>query len=287
MNPVKGRFRPGLAIAILIVHLIALYGVWWCLTWGVSAYAWLLAAFLYAAGSLGITVGYHRYFTHGAFACGEGLKRVLAVAGGLTVEGPLSQWCADHRQHHKYTETGYDPHSPWQHEEYPFPLNRIAGFLWAHVGWLFWVTVRPAGYDPGVPSKDAPVIALQHRYYWHIVLAGFIIPFAIAGWGGLFLAGFIRVVVHWHVTWMVNSVCHLWGTRPLGPDGEIWRNDESRNNILVAVLGMGEGWHGNHHVRQNSAELGYRWYDWDPGKWLIRLLQVSRLVRDVRPYIRA
>lgn len=287
MNPVKGRLRPGLTAAIVIIHLVAIYGIWWCMTWGVTASAWILAAVLYAVSSLGVTVGYHRYFTHGSFHCRKSVKYALAVAGGLAAEGPLAQWCPDHRQHHRFTETGYDPHSPWQHEHYPFPLNRIVGFLWAHLWWLFYVTVRPTGYNPAAPVHDAHVIAWQQKYYWHIVLAGFIIPFLVAGWSGLFLAGFIRVVAHLHATWMVNSVCHLWGTRPIGPDGEIWKKDQSRNNLLVAVLTMGEGWHGNHHVRQNSAQLGYRWYHWDPGKWVIHTLALFRLARDVQPFVRA
>lgn len=279
MNPAKGRFRSGLVVAITLVHLVALYGVWWCLTWGVSATAMALAATLYIAGSLGITVGYHRYFTHGSFRCRRPFQYVMATAGALAVEGPLGQWCPDHRQHHRFTDTGGDPHSPWTYRQ---PL----GFLWAHIGWLFWATERPAGYNPATPPHLKEVFDWQHRYFWHIVLAGFIVPFMVAGWCGLFLAGFIRVVVHWHVTWAVNSVCHLWGARPIGPDGEIWRADQSRNNLLVAILGMGEGYHGNHHVRQNSAELGYRWYDFDPGKWFIRLMQLLRVTSDVKPFVR-
>ncbi len=284
MNPVQGRLRVGLTVTLVSMHLAAAYGVWWCMTWGVSTMAWTLAVILYISSSLGITVGYHRYFTHGAFTCVKEVKYALAIAGALATEGPLSQWCVDHRQHHRFTDDQYDPHSPWQYQHLAFPLNYIMGFLWAHVGWLFWVTARPNGYSPGIPVHDAKVVAWQHRYYWHIVLAGFIIPFILAGWSGLFLAGFIRAVAHLHVTWMVNSVCHMWGSRPLDADGEVWKKDKSRNNILVAFLGMGEGWHGNHHVHPNSAQLGFRWYHWDPGKWLIHTLEALRLARAVRRY---
>ena len=285
-NPVRGEFRAGLAAVLLLLHVAALYGIWWCATWGVTPTAITLALVLYAVSSLGITVGYHRYFTHGSFHCRKEVKYVLAVAGALAAEGPLEQWCADHRQHHRYTDAANDPHSPWQYQHLPVPLNIVVGFLWAHMGWLFWVTKRPEGYRPMAPVHDASVIQWQARWYWTIVIAGFVIPFILAGWAGLFLAGFIRVVAHLHVTWCVNSVCHLWGTRPVGPDGEFWKNDQSRNNLLVAFLGMGEGWHGNHHVKQNSAQLGYRWYHWDPGKWVIHLLELVRLARDVRRFAR-
>lgn len=276
-NLAKGKFRPGIAFVILLLHVIAIAAAF--TNRNVSAMTWVLAGVLYAVSSLGITVGYHRYFTHGAFRCGEGIKYALAIAGALAAEGPLSKWCSDHRQHHRYTDNEGDPHSP---HAYPQPL----GFLWAHIGWLFWETTRPEGYLPLVPSHDKAVIAWQSRWYWLIAVAGFAVPLVLAGWNGLMLAGFVRVVVHLHVTWMVNSVCHMWGTRPVGPDGAVWKNDKSRNNLLVAVLGMGEGWHGNHHVKQNSAELGYRWYQWDPGKWLINLLESAYLVRDVQRFSR-
>ena len=277
-NPAKGRFRPGIGLVIVLLHAIAITAVF--IIQDVSGMALVVAGILYAISSLGITVGYHRYFTHGAFQCGEGVKYVLAFAGALAAEGPLDKWCSDHRQHHRFTDGEYDPHSPYAYRQ---PL----GFLWAHVGWLFWETARPDSYHPSTPAQDEAVVAWQARWYWYIVVLGFLIPALLAGWTGLLLAGFIRIVAHLHVTWMVNSVCHMWGARPMGLDGVVWKNDKSRNNLLVAMLSMGEGWHGNHHVKPNSAELGYRWYQWDPGKWLINVMELVRLVLDVRRFSRA
>ncbi len=284
-NPVKGRFRPGILLAILFLHVVAVTAA--CMMGHISTTAWTLAGVLYAVSSLGVTVGYHRYFTHGAFRCTEPLKYALAIAGGLAAEGPLSQWCSDHRQHHFQADVPYDPHSPdayLKDRGHSRFYNRVKGFFWAHVGWLFFETLRPVGYHPSVPAQDEAVVAWQHRAYWYIVVTGFAVPMLVAGWQGLLLAGFIRVVVHLNVTWMVNSVCHLWGTRPLGPDGKVWKMDQSRNNLLVALLGMGEGWHGNHHVKPNSAQLGYRWYQWDPGKWLIAVLVSVGLASDMRRF---
>ncbi|MBP6886359.1 MAG: fatty acid desaturase [Candidatus Pacebacteria bacterium] len=284
MNLVQGAFRRELVGVLAMLHFLAAYGVWWCSTWGVPATAWVLAVVLYCVSSLGITVGYHRYFTHGAFWCVREVKYALAIAGALAGEGPLSRWCADHRQHHRFTDGDFDPHSPWSSRAGEGFKQSVLGFLWAHVGWICWETKRPDGFHPGVPVHDAAVVAWQERYYWHIVAAGFLVPFLLAGWAGFFLAGCIRMVAHFHATWMVNSVCHLWGSHPLGPDGDVWKRDKSRNNVFVALVTMGEGWHGNHHVQPHAAQLGYRWYHWDPGKWLIHLFEGAHVARKVQRY---
>jgi len=286
MHPVKGKFRPGLVTTLVLIHLVAFYGVWWSLTWGVTLMAWVLAIFLFIVGTLGITVGYHRYFTHGAYYCAREVEYATSFSGAFAGQGSISDWRPNHLQHHAFADTEYDPHSPLEYRDLPAPLNRIIGFLWAHVGWLFWETVRPQGYNPGIPVHIRTVLAWQDRYYWHIVISGYVVPFILAGWSGLFLAGFIRSVLTYHVTWMTNSVGHTWGPRPIGPDGKVRSKDESRNNLFVAFLNMGEGYRGNHHEQPNSAELGYRWYHWDPGKWVILLLGMVGLTYKIQRFNR-
>ena len=285
MNPVRGAFRPGVAALLVFVHLGALYGLWWCMTWGVTLIAVEWAVALYVVGLLGITVGYHRYATHGSFHCASWVKYLFVVfGGGLAGQGTIEEWRRNHLQHHKHVDGDFDPHSPWQYQHLPYPFDRIAGFCWAHFIWLLFETKRPDGYNPGLPAHDASAIAWQKKYYPHIVVAGFVLPFFFAGLPGLFLAGFVRLTAQYHVTWMVNSVCHLWGTRPVDAQGVVWQKDQSRNNLLVAIIGMGEGYHGNHHTQQGAANLGYRWYHWDPGKWVINILALLRQVRHVRRY---
>jgi stearoyl-CoA desaturase (Delta-9 desaturase) len=289
---VRGPFRPGILFGLIVLHAGAVYGTWslWHFHTPISLELWLAALAYYAIRGLGITVGYHRYWTHNSFECAPWVQCILAGAGAIALEGPLAipperqqaagsvGWVGDHRQHHAYTEHEGDPHSPWR---YPQPL----GFLWAHIGWLLWQTNPPAGYrKPNYLSLN-PIIRGQYRLYWPIAIGlGFVLPLAAWGLPGLWLCGFIGVVVFHHVTWAVNSVAHLWGTRPRDSRGRFFNQDQSRNNVLVALLGFGEGWHGNHHRQPNSAELGYRWYQYDPGKWLIYLLKFCRQASDVNTF---
>jgi stearoyl-CoA desaturase (delta-9 desaturase) len=263
----RGRFRWGLFGGLIGMHLASFGGAYY---WPVGSVSWVvLAAALavYVISSLGISVGYHRYFTHGSFKCPEWVKYMLAAMGALAGEGTLAEWVRNHRQHHAYTEKDGDPHSPWRYRQ---PL----GFVWAHLGWLLWETVPPKDYHPIELVRDRAVIRWQERWYWSMVVAGFVVPLLLWGWSGLVWVGFVRTLAHLHVTWCVNSVCHLWGTRPWALNGAPWTNDQSRNNAMVALFTSGEGWHGNHHVKQNAADLG-RDHWWDPGWWFISSL--SRL----------
>jgi stearoyl-CoA desaturase (delta-9 desaturase) len=278
-NIVKGPFRMQLTLGLFVVHAVTIVGVVLVPPSRVSLAVWVAAAAMYVVSSLGITTGYHRYFTHGAFDCTEGAKKLLAFMGALAAEGPLTQWVADHRQHHAYTDDEGDPHSPLLYAQ---PL----GFIWAHVGWLFWETKRPGGYRPMNVPKDDAVIRWQHQWYWIIVVLGFTIPTILFGVSGLVWVGFVRMVLHLHVTWAVNSVCHLWGSRPEPLRDASFSVGEARNNVLIAVLGTGEGWHGNHHVKPNAADLGRdHWYD--PGYWLIRTFVYCGLAWDVKTFARS
>ncbi|MDO8492407.1 MAG: acyl-CoA desaturase [bacterium] len=288
----KGKFQPAIAFAIIAVQLGAIYGIYYgVVNHGFSKLSWVLAIFLYVISSLGVSVGYHRYYTHEAFKCGRIIQFILTIMAGLAIEGPIWQkakrkgisvgWRANHLQHHAYTDKNGDPHSPW------FPYLGLKGFLWAHEVWLFFETPEPSGYSPDRSLEKDPIARWQNKWNWLIARSGFIVPFCIAGWDGLWLAGFVRVASHWNVTWSVNSVCHKWGFRALDDSGKLLTHSgHSVNNPAVAVAGSGEGWHDNHHVQPHSAHLGWKWYQIDSGMWLISFLEFYGLVWNVqRPKI--
>lgn len=275
----SGTFRTGIFTAILLVHAAAAFGVWQLFTGGMTFSAFWWAVGLYTLSSLGITAGYHRYWTHQAFKARRPLQVFLAIAGGMACEGPILKWYKDHTQHHAYTDVRWDPHTP--------NLLPDEGFWWAHIGWLFWPVPMPPGYRQTTRLDQDPVVRWQDRWYLPIAVSGFVIPFLAAGWPGLWLAGFIRVVLHWHVTWAVNSVCHRWGEPARTRSGEIIvQRNKSADNWVIALLGMGEGWHATHHADPNSYELGIGSRFWDPGKWFIATLESCGLVSNRRPFAR-
>jgi stearoyl-CoA desaturase (delta-9 desaturase) len=242
----------------------------------------IVAAAMYGLTIAGITIGYHRLFTHKSFKCGAILRAALGIAGSMASQGPLFFWVACHRRHHQHSDEDGDPHSPHTHG------GGVRGVLlgcWhAHVGWM--LGHKPENYFRLVNDlvRD-PVIMAVHRYYFLWVLFGLILPGLVtalvagsvgAFWPGVLWGGMVRMFVVHHATWSVNSVCHLFGAKPFET------GDESRNNALVAVLTLGEGWHNNHHAFPSSARHGLRWWQFDPSYLALRLLAAGRLVWDLR-----
>jgi stearoyl-CoA desaturase (delta-9 desaturase) len=275
-NAVAGSFRPGILATIALVHVAAAYGISRIIETGVSGAVIWWAVVLYIVCSLGITVGYHRLWTHRSFKCTPFLERLLAIQGALALEGDIWTWYKNHQQHHAYTDKPGDPHSPV-----------VDGFWWSHVGWLFQEVVQPSGYRQ-VTFQDAnPVVLWQKRWFWPLAIGfGFIMPLAFT-WdvNAIWLAGFIRVVVHWHVTWAVNSVCHRWGKGPRDASGlPLKRRDASTDNWVVALLGAGEGWHATHHADPSSYDLAVRWWRYDLGKWYIDVWAFLHSVTERRGY---
>lgn len=237
---------------------------------------------MYLVTVLGITMGFHRLFTHKSFKCGATLRAVLGVAGSMASQGPLFFWVACHRRHHQHSDEAGDPHSPHTHGE--GARGVLLGWWHAHVGWMF--AHKPENYFRLVNDlvRD-PVVMTVHRFYFLWVMAGLVLPgvasAVIAGetaafWPGLLWGGLVRLFLVHHVTWSVNSVCHLFGSAPYATE------DESRNNALVAVLTLGEGWHNNHHAFPSSARHGLRWWQVDPTYMILRGLVATRLAWDVR-----
>jgi stearoyl-CoA desaturase (delta-9 desaturase) len=242
------------------IHLASL-GV---LVTGVDATALALFAATFFGRVFGITGGYHRYFAHKTYKTSRAFQLVLAVLGAsATQKGPL-WWAGLHRRHHRYADGPGDVHSPRQ------------GFYYAHQGWIFdprW-TATPLELIPEFARLPELRWLNRHHYVPPLLLA--LACFAIGGWSGLFLGFCLSTTLLWHVTYSVNSVAHLWGRRRYDTP------DTSRNNWLVALLTLGEGWHNNHHHYMASVRQGFRWWEIDPTYYLLRGLAAVGLVWDLR-----
>ncbi len=215
-----------------------------------------LAVVMYAISGHGITVGFHRYFTHGSFRANRPLRVALAVAGSLAIEGPVIRWVADHRRHHAFSDREGDPHSPWRYGESLPAL--LKGLGYAHIGWLFDVDqANPRRYAPDL-LKDRDV-ALVSRLFPALAATSLLLPALLGGllswsWQGavtaFFWASLVRVALLHHVTWSINSICHALGRRPFAS------RDRSGNVWWLAVLSMGESWHNLHHADPTCARHG-------------------------------
>jgi stearoyl-CoA desaturase (delta-9 desaturase) len=243
----------------------------------------LLVGF-YTFTCLGVTLGYHRMFTHRAFESSRAFRAIVAVIGSMAVEGSVITWVADHRKHHAFTDQEGDPHSP--HLSGPGFSGAVKGLWHAHIGWLF-ESVGTADRErfAGDLVKDGVLRAVD-KLFWVWVILSMAIPFAI-GWaiGGtlgtaltaLLWGGFVRIFLLHHVTWSVNSICHFVGRRRFDVE------DESRNVFWLSVLSMGEAWHHNHHAFPTSAFHGLRFWErmTDPTGLVISLLEKLGVVWNV------
>lgn len=247
--------------------------------------SWLdlgLMVFFYFLGCHGITIGFHRYFTHGSFKAKRPLRIALAVAGSMAVEGPLVRWVADHRKHHRFSDAEGDPHSPWKYGETVPAL--LKGLWWAHMAWMFDEEQTPQQkYAPDL-IKDPAIRRISRQFVlWTIVSLG--LPPLIGGlvtmsWWGAFTAFFwaslVRVALLHHVTWSINSICHAVGKRPFKS------RDRSGNVWWLAVLSCGESWHNLHHADPTSARHGVQRGQIDSSARIIRWCEQLGWAYDVR-----
>jgi len=258
--------------------------------WGV-AFNWtylVLLVTMYLLTGLGITVGYHRLFTHRSFETNRVCTWIFAVLGSMAMEGPVLRWTAMHRLHHQHSDKELDPHSPHAHHHDEEGTGGVLGMLkglWhAHMGWLFYAD--PPNFKRYVPDLEQDrVVSSVSRQFFLWVIVGMAIPAAIGGivtgtWMGVLL-GFLwggpaRIFLVHHITWSINSVCHVWGARPFRS------HDHSRNNVLFGILGFGEGWHNNHHAFPTSARHGLAWWQLDTSYMLIKAMSYLGLAREIR-----
>jgi stearoyl-CoA desaturase (delta-9 desaturase) len=243
-------------VAVPILALAAVVPAVW--GWGMS---WLdvgLAVGFYYLTLLGVTVGYHRHFTHGSFKAKRPLKLALAAAGSMAIQGPVVQWVADHRRHHAFSDRAGDPHSPWR---YGTDLRSLLkGMFHAHLGWLFdRRKTNQERYAPDLLKDGALVTTSKLFVVWAFlslaapaVIGGLVTGSWAGAWSAFFWAGLVRVALLHHVTWSINSVCHVVGNRPFVSPGR----DRATNFWPLAILSGGESWHNLHHADPTCARHG-------------------------------
>ncbi|GGV11944.1 stearoyl-CoA desaturase [Actinomadura cremea] len=251
--------------------------------WGLSWVDAAIAVTGYVVTGLGVTVGFHRYLTHGSFKTGRPLRTALAAAGSLSIEGPVVQWVADHRRHHAFADRDGDPHSPWRFGRGTRGL--VKGLMFAHIGWML------AGRDYTDRERFAkdlladPAIRRVDRLFPVLAGVSLLAPPAagllITGtWTGaataFFWGSLVRLALLHHVTWSINSICHVIGDRPLTT------RDRAANFWPLAILSFGESWHNGHHADPTRARHGMLPGQVDPSARFIRLLEALGWAHDVR-----
>lgn len=219
----------------------------------------VLLASLYSLTAMGVTIGYHRYLTHSSFRTNRVLRFVLVILGCVSLEGAPITWVANHRKHHAFSDREGDLHSPH------LSRNIVLGFMHSHVGWM--IEGRAADIKEWAPDllKDADIKLINKTTALWVIL-GLVVPFLIGGWSGLLWGGLVRILLTHHVTWSVNSVCHVFGSRPFRT------KDRSSNHWLVGLLAFGEGGHNTHHASPRSARHGIFWWHFDLSWVIIRAL---------------
>jgi stearoyl-CoA desaturase (Delta-9 desaturase) len=269
---------------ITILPFIALGVACWQ-TWNELLHWHDVVVFLivYAATGLGVTVGFHRLLTHRSFKTGPRTRRVLTVLGTMAIEGPVISWVADHRKHHTFADEEGDPHSP--HVGHGGGVRGLLrGLFHAHVGWLFIHTQRGNKERYAADLLRDPVVRSVDKRFLTWVTVGLLIPFflgwllggtLVAGLTGLLWGGLIRMLVVHHVTYSINSLCHVFGRKPYDT------GDESRNLAWLAPFTFGESWHNNHHAFPTSAIHGLRRHQLDFSAYVIVALEKLGLAWDV------
>ncbi len=248
------------ASPFVLSHLAVLGAIWSGVTWE----AVVLCAVLFVVRIWAVTAGYHRYFSHRTYKTSRAFQFFLAFLAQSSSQKGVLWWAGHHRVHHKLSDQPGDVHSPIQNS-----------FFYAHLGWIFDDT-EETRWDKIRDFAKYPELRWLNKY-WAVpptVLA--IACFLIAGWSGLVIGFFLSTVLLWHNTFLINSVTHVWGKKRFDT------GDESRNNMLTALLTLGEGWHNNHHHYQSSCRNGFYWWEIDVTYYVLKMLSWVGLVWDIR-----
>lgn len=239
-----------------------------CIAIFLVPFTWQLLAVclgFYLLRMFAITIGFHRYFSHRAFKTSRAFQFVLAVGGTMAMQrGPL-WWAGHHRHHHRHSDHEPDLHSPM-----------IQGFLWAHFGWVVSGKYDTADYDAIRDFAKYPELMWLDKYYYVPGLAVAAVMLAVGGLPLLVWGFVVSTVILWHITFFINSLCHLMGRRRFATD------DDSRNSLILALLTLGEGWHNNHHHYMAAARQGFYWWEIDISYYALRLLALVGIVWDIR-----
>jgi stearoyl-CoA desaturase (delta-9 desaturase) len=249
------------AIPFVLLHFASFAAIWTGVTWQAVA----IGVTLYWLRMFAIGAGYHRYFSHRSYATSRAFQFVLAFLAQTTAQKSILWWAAKHRHHHLFSDTEHDVHSP-----------RHTGFLYSHVGWIFAKRHDETNLVKVADFARYPELMFLHRFELlpAVVLAG--IAFLIGGWSGLVIGFVWSTVAVYHGTFCINSLAHVRGSK------RYVTGDDSRNNWLLALFTMGEGWHNNHHAYQSSARQGFRWWEVDPTYYILKGLSYLGIVWDLK-----
>jgi stearoyl-CoA desaturase (delta-9 desaturase) len=231
---------------------------------GVTAFDIALCIGLYLARMFFITAGYHRYFSHRAYKMGRVMQFLMAFGGATAGQKGALWWAAHHRHHHKHSDSPEDIHSPKK------------GFWWSHVGWIVCRKYQPTDFNAIKDFAQFPELRWIDKYYLVPPTVLGVACFMLGGWSALVTGFFLSTVLTYHGTFVINSLAHVFGRRRYAT------TDTSRNSLILALITLGEGWHNNHHHYQSTANQGFFWWEIDISYYILRVLSVLGLVRDLR-----
>jgi stearoyl-CoA desaturase (Delta-9 desaturase) len=249
------------AIPFILVHLACIAAIWSGITWQ----AVVMGVVLYWLRIFAIGAGYHRYFSHRAYSTSRVFQFILALLAQTTAQKSVLWWAAKHRHHHLHSDTEDDVHSP-----------RHTGFLYSHVGWIFSRHHASTDLIKVADLARYPELMWLHRLELAPAIVLAVLCFLIGGWSGLVVGFFWSTVLVYHATFCINSLAHVRGRK------RYVTGDDSRNNWLLALFTMGEGWHNNHHAYQSSVRQGFKWWEIDPTYYLLKGLSWLGIVWDLK-----
>jgi stearoyl-CoA desaturase (Delta-9 desaturase) len=248
-------------IAFILVHLACFAAIWTGITWQ----SVVICVALYWLRIFAIGAGYHRYFSHRAYATSRTFQLVLALFAQSTTQKSVLWWATQHRHHHLHSDTARDLHSP-----------RQKGFWYSHVGWIFARRQDSLDLTRIADFARFPELMWLNRFEQAPAIALALICYLLAGWPGLVVGFFWSTVAVYHATFCINSLAHVHGRK------RYVTGDDSRNNWFLAIFTMGEGWHNNHHAYQSSVRQGFKWWEYDLTYYVLKLLSFARVVWDLK-----
>ena len=285
LKPVATKEQKAMMLTAVIMPFVGVI-IAIVLLWQVGMVNWAYLAMVgggWLITTLGITIGFHRLCSHKSFDTYPWVRVMWTALGTMSIEGAPLTWCAVHRRHHSHSDKEGDPHSP-NLDGHGF-WGMVKGLFHGQIGWLFSGYWSKPNYEKWIPDllKDKMLVVMNNNYYL-LVLASLGIPtflgFLIDGWFGALLGflwgGLVRVFITHHITWSINSVCHVFGKR------DFKSSDHSTNNVICGILACGEGWHNNHHAFPSSARHGLKWWQFDLSWLVIRFMEKVGLAWNVK-----
>jgi stearoyl-CoA desaturase (delta-9 desaturase) len=253
----------GAVIPFLLLHI-----AWMGIFFVPFRWAYLAGAVVtYVVLMFGITAGYHRYFSHRTYKLNRAAQFAMAVLAQTSGQKGVLWWAAHHRDHHRNSDQPEDLHSPWRW-----------GLWWSHVGWVLSNKFDSYNHAGIKDMEKYPELRWLDKHHWVPTTLFGISVYLIGGPRWFFWAYALAIVILYHATFTINSLAHVWGSKRF-PTG-----DESRNNLVLAILTMGEGWHNNHHFCMTSCRQGIKWWEIDVTYYLLKLLSALGIARDLRGF---